>query len=209
MKPRKNILGFQILRLKYIKKILLGFSTHFHISMIFKILIFEILKFNCTLLFENTKCDCKSSLLLQIFWAIGACFEVLLALVVMPTLGWQWLLGFSALPLLLFSICCFVSESNFLEQSYYQILWCLIRLLSSLNDSLKKSSVLSFDQWLPESARYDITRGNVEKAVATLQRIAEENGKPMLPGRLVEPSNKVRVFDFMHVRQLRNIVHVI
>ena len=47
----------------------------------------------------------------QVFWAIGACFEVLLALIVMPTLGWQWLLGFSAIPLLIFAVCCVVSFS--------------------------------------------------------------------------------------------------
>ncbi|KAJ8312585.1 hypothetical protein KUTeg_009958 [Tegillarca granosa] len=92
--------------------------------------------------------------LVEIFWALGACFEVLLALAVMPTLGWKWLLGFSALPLLIFSSCCF---------------------------------------WLPESARYDITRGQVEKALATIERIAKENGKPMPLGRLVEPSVKVIV----------------
>lgn len=48
----------------------------------------------------------------QIFWAIGACFEVLLALIVMPTLGWRWLLALSAVPLLIFSICCFVCISS-------------------------------------------------------------------------------------------------
>ncbi|KAJ8313044.1 hypothetical protein KUTeg_010417 [Tegillarca granosa] len=32
-------------------------------------------------------------------------------------------------------------------------------------------------EWLPESARYDITRGQVEKALATIERIAKENGK--------------------------------
>lgn len=89
--------------------------------------------------------------LVEIFWAIGACFEVLLALAVMPTLGWKYLLGFSAMPLLLFTLCCF---------------------------------------WLPESARYDITRGNTEKALATLARIAKENGKPMPLGKLVEPITK-------------------
>ena len=36
-------------------------------------------------------------------------FEVLLALIVMPTLGWRWLLGLSAVPLLVFSFCCAVS----------------------------------------------------------------------------------------------------
>ena len=44
---------------------------------------------------------------------------------------------------------------------------------------------------MPESARYDMTRGNSEKALATLQRIAKENGKPMPLGKLVEPSGKV------------------
>lgn len=90
-------------------------------------------------------------ILVEIFWAIGACFEVLLALAVMPTLGWRWLLGLSAVPLLFFSCCCF---------------------------------------WLPESARYDITRGNRTRALATLERIAKENGKPMPLGKLVEPSLK-------------------
>lgn len=32
-------------------------------------------------------------------------------------------------------------------------------------------------QWLPESARFDATSGDSEKALATLQKIAEENGK--------------------------------
>ncbi|XP_076816791.1 synaptic vesicle 2-related protein-like [Clavelina lepadiformis] len=45
-------------------------------------------------------------LLVDMFWAIGTVFEVGLALLVMPTLGWRWLLGFSALPLLLFSLAC-------------------------------------------------------------------------------------------------------
>lgn len=39
----------------------------------------------------------------QCFWAMGACFEVALALAVAPTLGWRWLLGLSALPLFVFA----------------------------------------------------------------------------------------------------------
>lgn len=42
----------------------------------------------------------------QCFWALGACMEVLLALFIMPTLGWKWLLGLSTAPLLAFAICC-------------------------------------------------------------------------------------------------------
>lgn len=32
-------------------------------------------------------------------------------------------------------------------------------------------------QWLPESARFHATSGDSEKALITLQKIAEENGK--------------------------------
>lgn len=101
--------------------------------------------------FLPTASRAKCIVLVEIFWAIGACFEVLLALAVMPTLGWRYLLGFSAIPLLVFSGCCF---------------------------------------WLPESARFDMTRGNRERALATLERIAKDNGKPMPLGKLIEPSSK-------------------
>lgn len=40
-------------------------------------------------------------------------------------------------------------------------------------------------QWLPESARYDVLSGNQEKAIATLKRIATENGAPMPLGKLI------------------------
>ncbi|XP_013392843.1 synaptic vesicle 2-related protein isoform X2 [Lingula anatina] len=88
----------------------------------------------------------KCVVLIEIFWAIGTCFEVLLALIVMPNLGWRWLLGFSALPLLIFTLACV---------------------------------------WLPESARFDMARGRSDKALATLQRIAKDNNKPMPLGKLV------------------------
>ncbi|XP_055958029.1 synaptic vesicle 2-related protein isoform X1 [Patella vulgata] len=98
--------------------------------------------------FLPSKSRARCVVLVEIFWALGACFEVLLALVVMPRYGWSTLLGLSALPLLFFSMSC---------------------------------------AWLPESARYDVTRGDYDKAVATLERVARENGKPMPAGKLVEP----------------------
>ncbi|CAG9834699.1 unnamed protein product [Diabrotica balteata] len=80
------------------------------------------------------------------FWALGACFEVALALVIMPTLGWHWLLALSTGPLLAFALIC---------------------------------------PWLPESARYHVASGQTDKALETLEKIAKDNGKPMLLGRLV------------------------
>ena len=39
-----------------------------------------------------------------------------------------------------------------------------------------------------------MTRGNRERALATLERIARENGKAMPKGKLMEPSLKVCFF---------------
>ncbi|XP_026209573.1 synaptic vesicle 2-related protein-like isoform X2 [Anabas testudineus] len=85
-------------------------------------------------------------MLIAAFWAIGAVFEVLLALWIMPTLGWRWLLGLSTIPMAIFVSFCF---------------------------------------WLPESPRFDVLTGKREKAVATLTRIAKENGKAMPPGKMI------------------------
>uniref|UniRef100_A0A8C1YM73 Synaptic vesicle 2-related protein n=1 Tax=Cyprinus carpio TaxID=7962 RepID=A0A8C1YM73_CYPCA len=46
-------------------------------------------------------------LLIEIFWALGTVFEVLLAILVMPTLGWRWLLALSTIPLFIFAFLCF------------------------------------------------------------------------------------------------------
>ncbi|KAL3041750.1 hypothetical protein OYC64_019848 [Pagothenia borchgrevinki] len=46
-------------------------------------------------------------MLIAAFWAIGSVFEVLLALLIMPTLGWRWLLFFSSLPMAVFLCFCY------------------------------------------------------------------------------------------------------
>lgn len=56
--------------------------------------------------FLPSKHRAKCVILNNVFWSIGAVLEVLLAILVMPTLGWRWLLGFSALPLLVFAVFC-------------------------------------------------------------------------------------------------------
>jgi MFS family permease len=49
----------------------------------------------------------KCVVLIESFWAVGAAFEAILALFIMETWGWRWLLIFSSLPLLFFAISCF------------------------------------------------------------------------------------------------------
>ena len=36
----------------------------------------------------------------QVFWATGVTIEILMASLVIPTLGWRWLMAFSAVPVL-------------------------------------------------------------------------------------------------------------
>ncbi|XP_068430271.1 synaptic vesicle 2-related protein [Clinocottus analis] len=45
--------------------------------------------------------------------------------------------------------------------------------------------------WLPESARFHVLTGRTEKAMATLARIAKENGKVMLKGKLINNNQTV------------------
>ncbi|KAK1328432.1 hypothetical protein QTO34_012005, partial [Cnephaeus nilssonii] len=115
--------------------------------------------------FLPMKARAKCILLIEVFWAIGTVFEVALAVFVMPSLGWRWLLLLSAVPLLIFAVLCF---------------------------------------WLPESARYDVLSGNQEKAIATLKRIATENGAPMPLGKLIisrqEDRGKLRDLFTPHFR---------
>ncbi|XP_041349044.1 putative transporter SVOPL isoform X2 [Gigantopelta aegis] len=48
----------------------------------------------------------------QIFWAAGSMFEILLAALVIPTIGWRWLLAFSAIPVLtVVPLLWFIPES--------------------------------------------------------------------------------------------------
>lgn len=89
----------------------------------------------------------KCVVMIELFWAVGTCFIVLIAIFVMPTLGWRYLFGIASLPLLIFFFACF---------------------------------------WLPESPRFDIARGQTDRALETLQRIAADNNKAMPLGRLLD-----------------------
>lgn len=59
-----------------------------------------------TLLAEFLPSSSRSYCILSLsfFWAIGSCFTVGVAMAVMPTLGWRWLLGFLSLPLFIFVV---------------------------------------------------------------------------------------------------------
>lgn len=51
--------------------------------------------------------------MLNAFWAIGACFEVVLAYLIMETLGWRVLLAISAVPAAMFCAACVVGRVEY------------------------------------------------------------------------------------------------
>ncbi|XP_041819488.1 putative transporter SVOPL [Chelmon rostratus] len=87
--------------------------------------------------------------LASIFWMIGSMLIIILGMLVVPTLGWRWMIRLSVTPSVL-----------------------LIFLF----------------KFIPESARYNVSAGNIQAAVETLQNIAKMNRASLPPGRLLEPA---------------------
>ncbi|CAG0884113.1 unnamed protein product [Cyprideis torosa] len=62
--------------------------------------------------FLPTRHRAQNLTMLQSFWSIGAVFEVILAMFIMPVLGWRWLLALSVMPCVCFTLlCAFIPES--------------------------------------------------------------------------------------------------
>ncbi|KAL6116512.1 svopl [Pungitius sinensis] len=86
--------------------------------------------------------------LATVFWMLGSMLIIILGMLVVPTLGWRWMIRISVTPSII---------------------------------------LLFLFQFIPESARYNVSAGNMAAAVETLQRIAKMNRASLPPGELVEP----------------------
>ncbi|XP_047431693.1 putative transporter SVOPL [Mugil cephalus] len=91
--------------------------------------------------------------LASIFWMTGSMLIIILGMLVVPTLGWRWMIRISVTPSII---------------------------------------LLFLFKFIPESARYNVSAGNVNAAVKTLQRIATMNRASLPPGRLAEPAVRER-----------------
>ncbi|XP_042259300.1 putative transporter SVOPL isoform X2 [Thunnus thynnus] len=91
--------------------------------------------------------------LASVFWMTGSMLIIILGMLVVPTMGWRWMIRISITPSII-----------------------LIFLF----------------KFIPESARYNVSAGNVQAAVDTLNRIAKMNRSSLPPGRLMEPPVKER-----------------
>lgn len=62
-------------------------------------------------------------------------FEVLLAIWLMPTMGWRWLLGLSTAPLVVFVTFCFVSITNELRPAVSMVLRQRLTRITKVGDT--------------------------------------------------------------------------
>ncbi|XP_067856006.1 putative transporter SVOPL [Heptranchias perlo] len=102
----------------------------------------------------------------QIFWLIGSTIAILLAYLIIPTLGWRWLVRISTIPSVI---------------------------------------LLVVFKYIPESARYNVSVGNTQRAIETLNYIAKMNHSCLPQGSLIETHMGKRggIFDLVDVEYRR------
>ncbi|XP_062957079.1 putative transporter SVOPL [Cynocephalus volans] len=107
----------------------------------------------------------------QVFWLAGSLLVIGLASVVVPSIGWRWLIRIASIPGIIL--------------------------------------IMAF-RFIPESARFNVSTGNTQVALTTLQRIARMNRSVMPEGRLVEPilENRGRFADLLDAKYLRTTLQI-
>nr|XP_045016855.1 putative transporter SVOPL isoform X2 [Jaculus jaculus] len=107
----------------------------------------------------------------QVFWLAGSLLIISLASVVIPTIGWRWLIRIASIPGIVL--------------------------------------VMAF-KFIPESARFNVSTGNTEAALSTLERIAKVNRSVMPQGQLVEPilEKRGRFADLLSGTYLRTTLQI-
>ena len=104
--------------------------------------------------------------LLQIWWGIGSMFGALLAYGVMRPggLGWHWYLGLAATPLAIVLLLFPVKQ-----------IYCIYMYIQA-----KNNTIIMCIQFVPESARYSVVKGQSLKAKRALKKVALYNCKQPL-----------------------------
>nr|XP_024645315.1 putative transporter SVOPL isoform X4 [Macaca nemestrina] len=107
----------------------------------------------------------------QVFWLAGSLLIIGLASVVIPTIGWRWLIRIASIPGIIL--------------------------------------IMAF-KFIPESARFNVSTGNTQAAVATLEHIAKMNRSVMPEGKLVEPvlEKRGRFADLLDAKYLRTTLQI-
>uniref|UniRef100_A0A8C9RDA8 SVOP-like n=1 Tax=Scleropages formosus TaxID=113540 RepID=A0A8C9RDA8_SCLFO len=115
----------------------------------------------------------------SIFWMVGSMLIIILGLTVVPTMGWRWMIRFSVVP-------------SIVLLGLFQVSWTPRRQCSRNPQPTLLTLPSPWGQFIPESARFNVSEGNVKAAVATLERIARMNKASLPEGNLVEPPETER-----------------
>ncbi|XP_032763150.1 putative transporter SVOPL [Rattus rattus] len=107
----------------------------------------------------------------QVFWLAGSLLIISMASVVIPTIGWRWLIRIASIPGIIL--------------------------------------IMAF-KFIPESARFNVSTGNTQAALDTLESIAKMNRSVMPEGRLVEPilEKRGRFADLLESKYLRTTLQI-
>ncbi|ERE86774.1 putative transporter SVOPL [Cricetulus griseus] len=107
----------------------------------------------------------------QVFWLAGSLLIISLASVLIPTIGWRWLIRVASIPGIIL--------------------------------------IMAF-KFIPESARFNVSTGNTQAALDTLESIARMNRSVMPEGQLVEPilEKRGRFADLLDSKYLRTTLQI-
>ncbi|XP_070370477.1 putative transporter SVOPL isoform X3 [Equus asinus] len=107
----------------------------------------------------------------QVFWLAGSLLIIGLASVVIPTIGWRWLIRIASIPGIIL--------------------------------------IMAF-KFIPESARFNVSTGNTQAAMTTLESIAKMNRSAMPEGKLAEPilEKRGRFADLLDAKYLRTTLQI-
>ncbi|KAL4826646.1 hypothetical protein H8958_007183 [Nasalis larvatus] len=111
------------------------------------------------------------ALVTTVFWLAGSLLIIGLASVVIPTIGWRWLIRIASIPGIIL--------------------------------------IMAF-KFIPESARFNVSTGSIQAALATLNHIARMNHSVMPEGKLVEPvlEKRGRFADLLDAKYLRTTLQI-
>ncbi|KAK1335103.1 hypothetical protein QTO34_004683 [Cnephaeus nilssonii] len=137
----------------------------------------------------------------QVFWLAGSLLIIGLASVVIPTIGWRWLIRIASIP----GIILILAFKGTVSSAHGD---------DSRVPGFRAAAALMFfvtcAQFIPESARFNVSTGNTQAALATLQHIAKMNRSAMPEGRLGEPilDKRGRFADLLDAKYLRTTLQI-
>ncbi|EAW83889.1 hypothetical protein LOC136306, isoform CRA_c [Homo sapiens] len=145
----------------------------------------------------------------QVFWLAGSLLIIGLASVIIPTIGWRWLIRVASIPGIILIVAFKTSRGWALFKRNAPRCYC--GRTGGVYDATQLAvGIVVNKQFIPESARFNVSTGNTRAALATLERVAKMNRSVMPEGKLVEPvlEKRGRFADLLDAKYLRTTLQI-